>query len=281
MVLPKLNNNPKAAIYARVSSGEQAKDGYGLEDQVEKCKAAIVMKDLSLYKIYVNEKGISGTKEAEERAELKELFDDAKRGCFTFVIFRSLDRIGRDARIVLNILNDFTKLGVSYFSCLEQLDSSTITGRLIITQLAGFAQFDKEMNRERMQYGLNIVRTKYGEKGGQLPYGYSRNPLKKGKYVDIDPDEAKIVKIIFEERCKEKSYAKIAAYLNQEGFKPRKAQQWAGVSVAKIVSHREKYLGCLRNGKNSEGIRWPTILEKDPFEFYVNNSEQEDEESSE
>jgi site-specific DNA recombinase len=263
----KLQIKPKAAIYARVSSNEQAKDGYGLEDQIEKCKAAIIMKDLVLYKIYVNEKGISGTTEVDQRKELKELFDDAKKGYFSFVIFRSLDRIGRETRIILNILKDFQDLGIAYFSCLEQLDSSTVIGRMMINQIASFAQFDKEMNRERMGYGLKIVLEKYGERGGPLPYGYKRSTLKKGKYIEINFDEANIVKIVFEERIKQKSYERIAQYLNKEGYKPRKAKKWTGICISKIISHREKYLGGLRNGKNTEGITWPIILEKDPFKI--------------
>lgn len=258
--------NPKAAIYARVSSHEQTKDGYGLEDQIKKCKAALTLKDWELYDIYMNEKGISGTTTIEERPELKRLIEDAKKGLFTCVAFRALDRIGRDTWVTLGILKEFDKLGILYFSCLEQLDSSTIVGRMMINQIANFAQYEKEINCERMGFGLKIVLEKYGERGGPVPYGYKRGLNKKGDYIEIHEEEAKVIKIIFEERAKNISYERIGKYLDKNNLAPRKAKTWSGKTINQIVSNKEKYMGGIRNETNTEGIRWPIILEKEPFQ---------------
>lgn len=246
----------KAAIYIRVSTAKQAKEGNGLEDQLNRCKAILTVKDWDLYEVYCNEKGISGTTEIKDRKELNDLMEDAKNGLFNCVVFNSLDRLGRSTKIILGVIESFTEMGIKIYSCKESIDTSTASGELMLTFFAGIAQYERRLIVERMAAGKAVVTAKYGEKGGPLPLGYRRG---EDGHIDIHPEEAAIVRNIFIARSKGLSLRKIAMWLTNLGIKTKKAKKWYGSTVGVILKNKPKYEGQERNG-NENGVCWPKIL---------------------
>ncbi len=251
----KKKSNPKAAIYTRVSSSGQAKDGNGLDIQLEKCKAVLTIKGWDLYKLYSNPNGVRGTTTAEEREELLELFHDAKKGKFTAVIFSALDRIGRTSRIIEDIVLKLQDLDLKIYCCHESIDTTTEIGTLMLQMMSNYAQYDRSMLVKRLSEGLKASAKKRGERGGPIPYGYVRVE----KTIQIVEEEANIVKLIFEERNKNTSYSKIAEILNDMKAKPKKSGKWAESTIKGIVSRKLIYQGCLRNF-NIQNVYWPVIL---------------------
>lgn len=246
----------KAAIYIRVSTAKQAKEGTGLEEQLNKCLAMLTVKDWKLYKIYCNEKGISGTTVINERKDLQDLIDDGKQGLFQGVVFNSLDRLGRSTKIVLQAIDEFQEANLKFVSCKENIDTSTASGELMLTFFAGIAQYERRVIVERMAAGKEIQSLKYGDKGGQLPLGYMRG---ENNQVIINPIEAAIVRNIFIARNKGVSMNSIAKWLNDLGLKSRRDKKWYSATVSIILKNQDKYEGGIR-GDNQNGVRWPKIL---------------------
>ena len=254
--LKPLTTKLKAAIYVRVSTAQQAKDGNSMEDQLLKCRAAIQFKEWEEADIYCNEKGISGTTTVDENKELHRLMEDAGKKKFHCVVFNSLDRLGRSTKIVLGVIEKFTELGIKIYSCKEFLDTSTASGELMLTFFAGIAQYERRLIIERMAAGKAVVATKYGEKGGPLPLGYRRG---EDANINIHPREAAIVRNIFLMRARGLSLRKISVWLNNLKVKTRRGKIWYASTVKIILDNKAKYEGEERNG-NENGIRWPKIL---------------------
>lgn len=142
------NTNQRAAIYVRVSTNNSSKEENNFDVQIETCRSALEKQNLSLYKVYFD-KGVSEKAKANQRPELQQLYEDAKSGHFNTVVFYSVDRIGRNCAAILNILDDFKTLGLSYFSCKERLNSSNDKANLFQTTIvATITQYEKDVRKE-------------------------------------------------------------------------------------------------------------------------------------
>lgn len=107
-----------------------------------------------------------------------------------------LDRISRRLRDILCLIEDqLNPLGVGLKSVTEPFDSSTAEGRLMISMLGSFAEFERLRISERMQDGKCELAELGGWNGGYIPYGYRHNP--NGKGLVPDPDNSRIVHQLF------------------------------------------------------------------------------------
>lgn len=241
----------KPAYYLRVSTTEQALDGYGLASQRAKCDAMATIKGWNGAIEYADE-GISGTKDETERPGLSALLDAVASGAVNAVIVSSLDRLGRAAGLVLRIVEMVETGGAALVSCKESLDTSTPSGRFALTIFAAIAQLDRENIVERTTAGRNERGKIDGEKGGRLPLGYVR-----AETVAIDHDAAATVKRIFALRAGKATLTAIANELNATATSTRHGQQWYASTVREVLRNEDKYRGATR-GESSE--RWPAIL---------------------
>lgn len=244
------------AIYTRVSTMKQVTDGYGLEAQLTKCEELIRYKGWNQYPTIYSDEGLSGKLDLTGRPQLKQLTEDAKKGLFNCVVFYSLDRLGRSTKIILNVIDILAQFNLKIVSCREHIDTTTASGELMLTFFAGMAQYEHRNIIERMKNGSEELRKKNGEKGGSVPLGYRRV---EGGTIEINNEEADIVRMIFTARLKGMSMNKIADCLNHLEIKPRKGKKWYSSSVKCILDNVEKYTGGLRNN-NVNGVCWPDIL---------------------
>ena len=238
----------RAAIYIRVSSEEQV-SGYGLDVQRERCRAQAIAKGWSIAGEY-EDAGISGTKDATQRPGLAGLIAAAEIGNIDAVIVLALDRLGRRTRIVLDLVDQLSAAGVDIVSCKESLDTTTPAGRFVLTMFAAIAQLERDNIVERTTAGRNVRGLKDGEKGGRVPYGYTRGPAG----LVIDEDAAGIVRRIFRLRADHHTLRDIASILTTPS--PR-GGAWFASGVREILINEPAYRGGCR-GESSE--RWPVIL---------------------
>lgn len=242
----------RAALYLRVSTEDQARDGYGLDVQRERCQAMALVKGWPVVEVYADE-GVSGTKQPEQRLALARLLADIEAGQIDAVIVLALDRLGRKTRIVLDLVERFTTSGIKLVCCKEQIDTAGPYGEMMLTIFAAFAQLEHGLIRERTTAGRNARGAKDGEMGGALPYGYVRSddgPL-------IDQAAAETVRYILNHKRSGKSYHKIADELNGRGvFSPR-GGKWYAMTVKIVCDNRSAYQGGQR-GQSSE--RWPVLV---------------------
>jgi len=239
------------AVYVRVSTDKQM-DGFGIDLQIQKCQKLSQYNKWKIYRIYRDE-GYSGSLGLDKRQGLRQLMDDARDGRFDTVLCYSLDRIGRSTKIILDIAEKLQKLEVGLYSCRETFDTTSHTGKLMLTILSAISEHDKSKIKERMKSGAESKKAKTGVTSGPPPYGYKKNKSK----VFVDDDKAPTVRHIFTLRSQDKSYQEIADIINGEGYRTRTGKDWSVYTVRNIIRHEDKYRGGYMNGSQ---IKWPIIV---------------------
>lgn len=117
--------------------------------------------------------GISGAK--EKRPALDELIKMARNGKFSLIITASIDRLARDTRHLLNLIDELSHYGVAIVSHREGLDFSTPIGKATLTIIGAIAALERELIRERIKNSL-AAKKLAGEKNG-IPFKIGRPPV--------------------------------------------------------------------------------------------------------
>ena len=139
----------RAAIYVRVSTIDQ-----NCDNQLLELRRYVTARGWSAEE-YIDH-GISGTK--DRRPALDALIRDAKRRRFDAVLCWRLDRLGRNLKHLITLLEDFQALGVAFVSLAEGIDATTPAGKLQMHILGAIAEFERERIRERVVAGLQRAR---------------------------------------------------------------------------------------------------------------------------
>ena len=224
----------KVAVYARVSTQEQASEGTSLEHQCEQLKIYCQSQEWQVVGIYVDP-GHTG-KDAD-RPGLKNVLSGAKLGLFQKVAVYKLDRLARKLRLLLELEETLKDCGVYLYSLKDQVDTSTAIGRTVFQVLGLVSEWERETIIERTKTG-RISRYKAGcWAGGKCLYGYSYNP--NTKKLVINEAEATVVRRIFTEYNAGKSMVRIADMLNEERIPSRysTAKGWRMSAVRDILVH--------------------------------------------
>lgn len=214
----------KVAVYARVSSEDQAERGT-IENQIE---FAAKYCDLHQFEIvdWYKDDGVSGTIPLEERPEGARLLRDAKAGKFNLLLVYKLDRLGRSARVILNAVHELEQAGVKVRSMTEPFDTGDPSGRFLLTILAGVADLERETILERLWYGANRVAREGKWLGGIVPYGYKVNDegfleINEDPLPSVGISEADVIRLMYklvaEDGC---STIEVADYFNALGIPP-------------------------------------------------------------
>src|SRR3989442_5370967 len=140
----------KAAIYARVSTVDQEP-----ENQLQELRRYLDARGWTAAE-YVD-RGVSGAK--DRRPALDRLLADARRRRFDVVVCWRLDRLGRNLRHLITLLEELQALGVAFVSLAEGIDATTPAGKLQMHILGAIAEFERERIRERVLAGLQRART--------------------------------------------------------------------------------------------------------------------------
>ena len=139
----------KAAIYARVSTIDQEP-----ENQLQELRRYVGARGWTSVE-YVD-RGVSGAK--DRRPALDQLLADARRRRFDVLICWRLDRLGRNLRHLITLLDDLQALGVAFVSLAEGIDATTPAGRLQMHLLGAIAEFERGRIVERVRAGLARAR---------------------------------------------------------------------------------------------------------------------------
>src|SRR5918992_5036301 len=150
----------KVAIYARVSTTEQS-----CENQLLELRRYCEARGWGVFKEYVDE-GVSGAK--DRRPQLDRLVADAKRRRFDVLVCWRLDRLGRNLRHLILLLDELQALGVAFVSLAEGIDATTPAGRLQLHVLGAIAEFERARIQERVCAGLARVKAQ-GKRLGRPP----------------------------------------------------------------------------------------------------------------
>jgi DNA invertase Pin-like site-specific DNA recombinase len=139
----------RCALYARVSTADQQ-----TENQTAELRQYASARGWTVAEY--TDAGVSGAK--DRRPALDRLVADAKRRRFDVVLVWRLDRLGRNLRHLVTLLDDLQALGVAFVSIGEGIDCTTPAGKLQLHVLAALAEFERGRIAERVKAGLARVK---------------------------------------------------------------------------------------------------------------------------
>jgi site-specific DNA recombinase len=212
------------AVYLRVSTDEQ-RERQSIETQREEIYRYCSMHGLTIVHEYADD-GLIGTIPFERRPGGNDLLRDARQKKFDQLLVYKLDRLGRDAMLILQVVAELASGGVQTHSITQVCDSETPDGRLMLTIHSAFAAHERDLIRERSIAGTNRVAQSGAWLGGIVPYGYrkvgakiqSRLILSEEPISNLALSEAEVIRTIYRMAAIErKSCFAIADYLNRIG----------------------------------------------------------------
>ncbi|AVX21645.1 site-specific DNA recombinase [Carboxydocella sporoproducens DSM 16521] len=250
----------KVGIYIRVSTQEQAEEGYSIQAQKDRLISYCKAKDWNIVDIYVDG-GYSGSN--LDRPGIQKLIEDVNNGKLEVVLVYKLDRLSRAQKDTLYLIEDvFLKNNVDFVSMNESFDTSTPFGRAMIGILSVFAQLERETIKERSLMG-RIERAKEGlfHGGGYAPIGYD--------YIDgkllINEYEAMQVRKVYDLYLAGNGADKIAKIMHDKGYK-HKYGDWSYTSSVRNVLDNPIYIGKITYcGLVCDGLHEP-IISQEVFE---------------
>jgi site-specific DNA recombinase len=258
-----MNEKIKAALYIRVSTDKQFNDGYGLEDQKKRLEQYCFAKNYEIYKIYCEGES---AKDTIHRPQYNSMLADMERKKFSRILTIKLDRISRSTRdfyILLSTIKE-NNCGLEFID--TPLDLDGMSGKMMAGMLCVFAEFERDLIVDRTQRGVNEA-VQNGHFGGKPPLGYT-NKTSDGnmtKTWQINKEEAKIVKEIFQLCLNGNSYAQISNIMNKKypniiacyridkitGERIPIYRHWKDSSIYVILNNK-RYIGIHEHRKTSK-----------------------------
>lgn len=234
----------RTAIYIRVSTEEQATEGYSISAQNQRLKAYCIAQDWDVAGFYVDE-GISAKN--MKRPKLQEMIQDIKDGKIDCVLVYRLDRLTRSVLDLYQLLALFDEHNCKFKSATEVYDTTTAMGRLFITIVGALAQWERENMGERIRMGFQekVRQGKYAQNFS--PYGYDLD-LETGT-LTINEDEGEIVRLMNELYLKGLGANRICRYLNDKGITTKGGNMWNDKPVMEILKN-PLYMGTIRWNKD-------------------------------
>ena len=178
-----------------------------------------------------------------DRPAFGQALDLAAAKAFDVLLVAKIDRLSRDIRHAMTTVSDLAEQHeVAFRSVTESvIDTSNPMGRTFFAIFAGMAENERFVIRDRTAGGRVAKAGKGGFAGGQAPYGYTKD-LEGG--LRVVPEQARIVRRIYQERRRKRTLQAIADGLNAESIPAPKGGRWA-VSTVAYVTDNPKYRGAI------------------------------------
>jgi len=227
----------RAAVYTRVSTEDQAKEGYSLDAQHERLLAYCEAQGWDVANVY-QEDGHSGRN--TKRPAYQRMMEERQK--WDIILVMKMDRIHRNSKNFMIMMENLEKWGKKFTSMNESLDTSTAVGRFVVDIIQRIAQLESEQIGERTYMGMAQKAESFGGiLGFNPPFGYH---FKEGKLVLLE-SEASFVSGIFQSYLAGETMSEIAWRLNRDGVTTRRIKEWTKWSVSYVL-HSPVYAGFLR-----------------------------------
>ncbi len=224
----------KAVIYCRVSTAGQAEQGVSLEAQEERLRAYCQMQGLDVEAVLIEE-GVSATKPLHVRPMGSKLVEMVKSGTVQHVVALKLDRLFRSSVDALATTSEWDQNGIALHLVDmggQSINTASAMGRMMLTMMAGFAQFERDLISERTTAALQHKKA-HNRVYGPVPFGKDRN----GDELEVNEEELSILEKIRLWRKQGASYWTIAARLNAHGIKGKGGGKWYAASVRYVLNN--------------------------------------------
>lgn len=260
--------NVIAGLYPRVSTDDQVREGFSLDEQEEEMLRLCEYKNYQVYKVY-REEGVSAKN--MNRPKFQEMIQDLKDGKINRIIVHKLDRLTRsiqDLEVICKLIEEYN---CSLDSVCEEINTDSAMGVFFIRMTTILAQLEIERTSERTKFGLKGA-AKNGHFCGKAPIGYR----KINKELVIDDLESEVVKEIFDDYVNGLSVCTITKKLNNKNALNR---NWRTTTIDRMLSN---YIYCGdylygKRAKNTEPIYLedvcPAIIDKETFKMVQTQKE--------
>lgn len=239
----------RVVIYCRVSTTEQAEEGYSIGEQKRLLSDECIKHGNTIYKVYAD-KGISG-KNIKGRPALKELLKDAEDGKFDSVLVWKMNRISRSLKDVLNIVDLFEDYNITFKSATEPFDTNTPAGKMQFQMMALIGEFERGTIAQNVKMGM-LARAREGRWNGNILLGYnlkdksdSTNKKRKDTELVINESESEIIKTIFTMYSEGNGYKAITSHLNKFGYTTKRGNPFS-INAIKDILKNPVYIGKIR-----------------------------------
>lgn len=212
--------------YRRVSTQEQAQEGFSLAAQMERIEAFSRSQSWVLHEMYTDD-GYSA--KDMDRPALQRLLMDMQPT--DIVVVYRLDRLTRSVMDLHALLRIFDERKVAFRSVTEVYDTTTAMGRLFITLVAAMAQWERENLAERVQMGMREAVRQGKWMGGPRPYGY----LPVDGQLIPHPEEAPIYREIVRRYLAGAGARGVSLWLEEQGLKPQRGKLWRHKQVMYLL----------------------------------------------
>lgn len=236
-----------AGIYIRVSTFDQAREGFSLGEQEERLKEFCKFKRYNIYKVYQD--AVISAKN-DKRPAYQEMIEDVKKGNINVIVALKLDRLTRsvyDIEKLMKFVNDYE----CDIDCMaDESNTTTSNGRMVMRIMTSVSQNEIEKCSERTKFGMAGA-----IKNGHIPNRTGLGFKRENKKLVPDPLTKDIIVRIFDLYLEGKSHQAIANIYNKE--KVLGKTNWYDSTIQKILSN-ELYKGDYVNGKRT---KHPTYYE--------------------
>ncbi len=242
----------------RVSTEDQAREGFSLGEQKEKLLQLCSFKGYEVFKIY-EDAGISA-KDMEHRPAFQEMLSDMKKGKINYIVAYKLDRVTRSVRDLEELISVLEQYHCFLVCDRDDVNTSTANGRFFVRMLTVLSQLEIEIVSERTKFGLNGA-IKSGHLPGVLALGHKKDGNKK---TIIDEATKPVIERIFKMYLEGKSYQQISNIFNEELLlHPKK---WKDTTIQKIIDNKlymgdyEQYKRIAKN-ENIKPVIYMNVVE--------------------
>ncbi len=238
-------NENVIALYSRKSKFTGKGESIGNQVELGKEYVRVHFGDAAVDKIVVYEdEGFSGGN--LNRPAFKRMMDAAKKRQFKAIIVYRLDRISRNVSDFSGLIEELARLDISFISIKEQFDTSTPMGRAMMYIASVFSQLERETIAERIRDNMHELAKTGRWLGGTTPTGFESEAIKsvtvdgktkKACKLKLVPEEADMVKTIFDLYVETDSLTLTEAALIKQGFKTKKGNYFTRFSVKAILQN--------------------------------------------
>lgn len=218
----------KLIVYARVST-ELQRENTSLGTQKERCIAWCVANGYEVADVV--EEVMSG-KNFDDREQMTAVMESVFAGRADGIVVLKLDRLSRNVIDILTLAKQFQEAD-KVLSIVELgIDTSTSSGKMILTVLGALAEMEREVIRERCASGRAAKKARGERFGGGVPYGYVSDGT---KLIEVEAEQAVITRMKALRDAGD-ALGVIAAKLNADGITTKRGSKWAAMSVSNTLS---------------------------------------------
>ena len=219
----------RAAIYTRVSTEDQAKEGFSLDAQLDKLKSYCKARDWVVGGEYIDDGHSGRTIKRPAYSKMMEEIDE-----WDILLVIKMDRIHRNSKNFMTMMEYLKQKEKEFVSMSESLDTSTAMGRFVMDIIQRIAQLESEQIGERVYIGMEQkAKTASGMLGFNIPFGYYYS----NGFLYINKKETPVVNNIYTWYKNGKSMGEIAKMLNNEKIPTKRGSIWAKKTISKILKN--------------------------------------------